>query len=570
MTEVRTPSPTDPARAAGRTPTAVDALADTHLTEAVALDPIAATYLGIKGYDDQLPDLSPDGLAARSEQRRRTLAALDGATAADANDRVTLAAMREELGLAEQLRASGAEESALNNIASPVQGVREVFDLMAIETAEDWATVAARLTRVPQALAGYTASLRLAASRGDVSAARQVRAAAQQAAKNAGSDGFFATFAASAPEGLPPAARADLDRGARAAADAYEALAAFLRDELPAQAPSADAVGREKYPLHSRSFLGAVIDLDETYEWGQQELARITAEMQATAERILPGSSVAEAMAHLDADPARKVLGRDALVEWMQGKADAAIAALAGTHFDIPEPVRRIECRIAPSGTGIIYYTGPSEDFSRPGRMWWSVPDGVDEFATWRELTTVYHEGVPGHHLQVGQTVFRSELLNRWRRLASWVSGHGEGWALYSERLMADLGYLDDPGDYLGMLDGQSTRAARVVLDIGVHCELLAPAEVGGGEWTYDKAWEFFGAHCAMEEKSRRFELERYLGWPGQAPSYKIGERLWLQLREDARAQEGADFELAAFHRRALDIGSVGLDVLRSAVLGDF
>jgi uncharacterized protein (DUF885 family) len=200
--------------------------------------------------------------------------------------------------------------------------------------------------------------------------------------------------------------------------------------------------------------------------------------------------------------------------------------------------------------------------------MWWSVPDGENEFSTWRELTTVYHEGVPGHHLQVGQTVYRSELLNRWRRLASWVSGHGEGWALYAELLMADLGYLDDPGEYLGMLDGQVMRAARVVIDIGVHCGFTAPAEVGGGEWTYDKAWEFLSTYCAMRESVRRFELERYLGWPGQAPSYKVGERLWLQLRDDARRQEGDAFELASFHRRALDVGSVGLDVLRRAVLG--
>jgi uncharacterized protein (DUF885 family) len=198
------------------------------------------------------------------------------------------------------------------------------------------------------------------------------------------------------------------------------------------------------------------------------------------------------------------------------------------------------------------------------------VPKGITEFNTWRERTTVYHEGVPGHHLQVAQTVYRSNLLNRWRRIASWVSGHGEGWALYAERLMADLGFLDDPADFLGMLDAQSMRAARVVLDIGIHCGLPAPAEVGGGEWDYDKAWAFLAAHCRMNEGFRRFELDRYLGWPGQAPSYKIGERIWLQLREDARAKAGPAFDLRQFHRSALDVGSVGLDVLRGAVLGDF
>jgi uncharacterized protein (DUF885 family) len=135
---------------------------------------------------------------------------------------------------------------------------------------------------------------------------------------------------------------------------------------------------------------------------------------------------------------------------------------------------------------------------------------------------------------------------------------------------MADLGYLDDPGDYLGMLDGQSMRAARVVIDIGVHCGFPAPAEVGGGPWTYESAWQYLLAHASMAQEFLRFELDRYLGWPGQAPSYKIGERLWLQLRDDARAKAGDDFDLKTFHRRALDIGSVGLDVLRGAVLGEY
>jgi uncharacterized protein (DUF885 family) len=255
----------------------------------------------------------------------------------------------------------------------------------------------------------------------------------------------------------------------------------------------------------------------------------------------------------------------------MQQKSDAAVAALAGTHYDIPEPIRRLECRIAPTNTGGIYYTGPSDDLvTRPGRMWWSVPPGVTSFGTWKELSTVYHEGVPGHHLQIAQTVYRRDILNRWRRLGSWISGHGEGWALYAEQLMADLGFLDDPGDYMGMLDAQSLRAARVVIDIGVHCELPAPESVGGGSWDYDKAWQFLSAHCRSAEGFRRYELDRYLGWPGQAPSYQLGKRLWLQMREEAQRRDGDAFDLPAFHRRALDIGSVGLDVLRTAVLGGY
>ena len=161
------------------------------------------------------------------------------------------------------------------------------------------------------------------------------------------------------------------------------------------------------------------------------------------------------------------------------------------------------------------------------------------------------------------------DTLNSWRRLMCWVSGHGEGWALYSERLMADLGYLDDPGDRFGMLDAQRMRAARVVLDIGVHLGKPCPQEWGGGTWDAEKAWPFLKANVNMPESFVRFELNRYLGWPGQAPSYKVGQRLWEAARDDAKAAaqgRGEEFDAKSFHARALNLGSVGLDVLRDAL----
>ncbi|GAB2486123.1 DUF885 domain-containing protein [Jatrophihabitans fulvus] len=544
-----------------RPATTVDALADDYTDALARLDPLLATYAGIAGHDDRLPALDPDWLASMSQLRRDTLARLAAAEPADDVDRVTVAALRDTLETEEQLRDARADACRLNNLDSPLQRVRSTFDLMATSTADDWATVARRLAAVPDAIAGYRASLADAAADGHMPPRRQVEMGVRQCGDNVGADGFFAGLVARADE-VPDSLRAELERGAQLASDAYAELGAWLGGDLLPRAPEKDAVGRERYALHSRSFLGTSVDLDETYEWGQQELARITAEMHETADRIVPGSSPQQAIAHLDTDPQYRIEGTDALREWMQHTADTALETLAGTHFDIPDPIRRIECMIAPTQHGGIYYTGPSGDFSRPGRMWWSVPPGITEFGTWRERTTVYHEGVPGHHLQIAQTVFRANLLNKWRRLISWVSGHGEGWALYAERLMSDLGFLDDPADHLGMLDGQSMRAARVVLDIGIHCEMPAPAEVGGGAWDHDKAFRFLSAHANMAEGFLRFELERYLGWPGQAPSYKIGERLWLQLRDEVRAREGDAFDLKAFHRRALDVGSVGLDAL--------
>jgi uncharacterized protein (DUF885 family) len=559
------------------TPTArprtdIDRIADAFLTEHASLSPITATYLGIVGHEEELDDFSPAGHAAHAELRRRTLEQLDGTEPVDDIDRVTLAAMRERLGLAEETHAAGIDEMSLNVIASPLQEVRGVFDLMATATDEDWGVISRRLAKVPTSLEQWKESLLSAAAKGNIAPRRQVEACIQQCADLTADDGYFPKLRSGARAGdaeLAAGTAEELAAAVESAAAAYRDIGAWLAAELLERAPEADACGRERYTLLSRAFLGARVDLEETYRWGQEELARITAEMQQVAERIKPGATVKEAIAALDADPAYQLHGTEELKAWMQEKADAVITDLAGTHFDIPDPVRTIECLIAPTQMGGIYYTGPSEDFTRPGRMWWSVPKGVTEFGTWRELTTVYHEGVPGHHLQVAQTVFRSELLNGWRRMYAWTSGHGEGWALYAERLMAELGYMDEPGNRMGLLDGQSLRAARVVLDIGVHCGFEAPEEVGGGAWDYDKAWQFLTAHANMDEGFLRFELDRYLGWPGQAPAYKIGERLWMQLRDQVREREGDAFSLKDFHRRALDIGGVGLDTLREAVLGE-
>lgn len=555
-----------------RPPTDVDRIAERYFDAMVELSPISATYLGVPGHEEDLDDLSPAGHAAFSALRRATLAELAAATPADDVDRVTVAAMTERLQLAEDRHSAGLDEMALNVIASPLQGVRDIFDLMPTDTEAQWHTFAVRMSKIPVALEQYQQSLLAARDRDQVTPRRQVVACAEQCGDLTAGDGYFAKVVADATvDGAPldGDVRAELAAAAEAASAAYGQFGEWLERELLPQAPEADACGRERYALESRYFLGAAVDLEETYRWGQQEVADLHAQMLAIAEGLEPGADVQRGVEILDADPRYRLEGTDALKAWMQERADEVVAAMKDVHFDIPGPVQRIECMIAPTQTGGIYYTGPSDDFSRPGRMWWSVPKGKTEFQTWNELTTVYHEGVPGHHLQIAQTVYRSGLLNKWRRLESWTSGHGEGWALYAERLMAELGYMDDPGNRMGWLGGQSLRAARVVIDIGVHCGFDAPEEVGGGAWDYDKAWTYLLRYGFMDEKTLRFELDRYLGWPGQAPSYKIGERLWLQLRDQVQQREGDAFDLKAFHRRALDIGSVGLDTLRAAVLDE-
>lgn len=558
-----------------RTPTAVDQLANQYVVDCAALEPILATSIGWAGSDHLLPDYSPDGIAAQADLARRALTQLASIEVTDAVDEVTVAAMRERLGLTVESIEALDHTGDVNVIASALQSFRDVFDLMPTETAEQVDNIAQRLAALPQAAAQFAQAVRYRAEQGRTSARRQIEKCIAQAEEAAGEKSPFSRLATELAEKHPQAAAA-LQSGAAQARAAYADLAAVLREVAP-NAPQADAVGPEVYERASRYFLGAKIDAREAHAWGIAELARIDAEQREVAAELYgPGTTPGEAMERLNNDPARQLHGTAALQAWMQETSDAAVAALAGTHFDIPEQLTKLDCKIAPSGSGGIYYTPPSDDFSRNGAMWWAVPEGEDTFTTWQEKTTVYHEGIPGHHLQLGTAVALRDTLNDWRRLLCWVSGHGEGWALYAERLMADLGFLSERGDYFGMLDGQRLRAARVVLDTGVHLGLpvdpalraggLLPADVDAERWDAEVAWRFLRHNVAMAEGFLRFELDRYLGWPGQAPSYKLGQRLWEEIR-DANAAADPNFTLRDFHARALALGSVGLDVLRDALV---
>lgn len=517
-----------------RTNTPIDDLANSYLDSSYELSPLEASADG--QHTGAIDDFSPAGITAVADLDRATLAKLSALEPVDDVDEVTKSALTERLTTSLALHEVGETIGTLNPIASPLQAIRDSFDLM--DRATDADLIAERVAAVPTALAQYEEALAYRVENGPAFPQRQVAELIKQAESMATPTGIFDDLAA------------DLDVDGT---DAKQALAGLVTTLKGLPTTDVDGVGRDRYLPNLAYFLGQNVDVDETFEWGQDQLAEIVAEQEQTAARLYgAGTSVREAIDRLNADPDRQLTSTDALKEWMQATADEAIAGL-GDHFDMTERMKTIEAMVLTPGTGGIYYTGPSDDFSRPGRMWWSVPEGVTEFSTWLEKTTVYHEGVPGHHLQVAYAMEQADTLNNWRRKGVWVSGYGEGWALYSERLMADLGYLDDPGDYMGMLDSQRLRAARVVLDIGVH--------VRG--WSTESAWEFLKENVAMDESFLAFEFLRYLGWPGQAPSYKIGQRLWESERDTALA---SGMTIKDFHRRALGLGCVPLEALHAAL----
>ena len=549
-----------------RKPSAIDELSNSWVVKLAQLSPSFATYAGFAGGEDRLDDHSPAAIAHFNQLERDLLEQLKGMEPVDKIDEVSKAALMANLQLSLDIHDTGLWKRDLDVLASPAQGIRDIFDLTPVATVSDWENLNKRLRAVEGAVNGYIETLRVGIRDKETPAIRQVNWVVNDLNNITGENGFFTKFAKAEGVELPEDLRTELVESSKVATAAYAKLQNFLRDELAPVATQVDAIGLERYKLLSQRFLGAKVDLEETLQWGIEELARVKAEQEAVANEIKPGATVAEAIEVLNNDPSRKLHSTDELQKWMQRLSDQAIEELGKTHFDIPDKLRTLECRIAPTNSGVIYYTGPTDDFSRPGRMWWSVPAGVTEFDTWRETTTVYHEGVPGHHLQVATQVYNREELNDWRRMANWCSGHGEGWALYAERLMQDLGFLNDPGDRLGMLDGQRMRAARVVLDISVH--LGKPRLDGTGKWDFDYAVAFMTENVNMSAEFINFEVHRYFGWPGQAPSYKIGQRIWEQIRDEAKAKAGADWDIKKFHRDALNLGALGLDTLRSAILG--
>ncbi|MFE3634413.1 DUF885 domain-containing protein [Streptomyces sp. NPDC059168] len=545
-------------------------VADAYVDDLIALDPVAGTYLGVQESSTRLPDFSPAGQEAVAELMRATLARLDEAErqpGADSDvERRCGRLLRERLTAELAVHEADEHLRAVGNMSTPGHSVRDVFTVMPARTERDWAAIAQRLRAVPAAIAGYRQSLELGLERKLYAAPRPTATYIGQLSDWTDTDGrgrgWYEDFAAAGPDAL----RAELDEAARTATAALAGLRDWMRDVYaPTVEGAPNTVGRERYARWARYFNGTDLDLDEAYAYGWSEFHRILGEMRQEAEKILPGAGTPwVALAHLD-EHGRHIEGVDEVREWLQGLMDRAIADLDGTHFELAERVRRVESHIAPpGGAAAPYYTAPSEDFSRPGRTWLPTM-GLTRFPVYDLVSTWYHEGVPGHHLQLAQWAHVAKDLSRYQATVGGVSANAEGWALYAERLMDELGYLTDPEERLGYLDAQMMRAARVIVDIGMHLELEIPADSPfhpGERWTPELAQEFFGSHSSRPADFVESELTRYLTIPGQAIGYKLGERAWLLGRENARARHGDAFDLKAWHMAALSQGSLGLDDL--------
>ncbi|MDI1451641.1 DUF885 domain-containing protein [Polyangium sp. 6x1] len=552
------------------------ALSDALLEDVAIQRPTSATFWGVRGHDHAWDDFGPEGAestAAMLSRYRRQLEALP--TPERTEDRIAARVMRDFLDVELERIEEGDHLVDLNNIASPFQHIRMVLDVMDTSSRAGWESMVARLSTIDRATSSYRRALEAGLRRGKTAALRQVDAAVAQGRVHAGEGSFFRTltpaFAQSAA--FDPALAEALERGIEHARRAYGELTEWIEQTYRPAARAEDGVGEEVYARRARNFLGISIHLRETFDWGFAQIREIDARMREVAAQIQPGASVDEVIRLLETDPSRCVHSAEELARTVAAWQAHAVEALAGVHFDIPAPARRVDVKLAPPGSTIgAYYMPPSDDFSRPGTIWYSRGEQEKQIPLYMELSTAYHEGFPGHHLQLSMQVSMQHRLSRLHRvvMSDYQTGYAEGWALYAERLMDELGFLSKPEYVLGQLVCQMMRACRVVLDIGAHLGLQAPLDAPirpGARIDYDYGVEMLTRVGRLPQAHATSEMTRYLGWPGQAIAYKVGEREILGLRDELRARRGKSFDLKTFHADLLGVGSVGLGALRELLL---
>ena len=552
-------------------------VADRVVERVCELSPITATFVGVAGHETELDDFSPAASERRLRMHEEALAEVAALSPSDPDDVLARTVMSERLEVGRELDRRGEVARTFGVIESPGQSIRQVFEVMPSSSPDDAPAMVERLRAVPASLSSWRETLEDLIRDESALARRHVVGVADQL--RAMAEGGFDDLATRCAQSCGVDAESSGLRDAtEVATRAFGEMSQWLTTSCAPHCAGSPYVGEERYSLWSRYYLGMEVDPLETYQWGWAELARLNERMWQLAQVLAPGvASLAEVARRLDRDPRLVVHGTEELLDRLRTFTDGVVARLNGREFSIDERIQHCDVRLAPQGSaGAPYYMMPNEDLSRPGTTWYPTL-GHDEFPWWPLPSTWCHEAVPGHHLQLATVVINSHRLSRFQRLLGSTSGWAEGWALYAERLMDELGYFEEPAIEMGFLQGQALRAARVVVDIGLHLQLQAPEDFGelegmgdvsGRVWTPEMAVETLVQRAIESRDMSVSEVERYLAIPAQAISYKVGEREWLSVRDVERTRLGAAFSLRDFHDRALALGPVALTDLRALLRG--
>ena len=563
------------ARAAVRNP-ALAKIADDFWRAHLENDPIDATLLGYPGYNDRMPDLSPAG----REREVRELEALRGRIQAGPReagltpaDQVTRALLVGEIEGDLAIASCHLEEWVVDPRDGPPVAYLDLAGLQPVKTAADRTALIARWSAMAQALDQRIANLRRGLAAGRTSARSEVERVARQLDELLAQPDDKWPLAAP-PERVPPAGwandaerrgfEADL-RGVigsslRPALTRYRDL---VRDEILPRArgdaevgighlPGGDACYRALVRVHT----SLALDPAAVHQIGLGELARIRAEIEALGPTAVGVATFPEIQAKLRSrDPALYYRTRDEVEAAARDTLARATAAMPRFLQRIPRTPCIVK-RIKPheeKDSPIAYYRQPAIDGSRPGAYYVNTyaPETRPRFEA---EALAFHESIPGHHVQIALAQELGDVPEFRKHLG--VTAFVEGWGLYAERLADELGLYSGPLTRLGRLSLEAWRAGRLVVDTGIHA-------LG---WSRTKAVQFLIDNTLIAPNNIDTEVDRYIGWPGQALAYKTGEREILRLREGARGALGPAFDLRAFHEVVLGSGAVSLPVLGKTV----
>lgn len=531
--------------------------------------PEFASILGDRRYNAQLSDVSEAAALEDIAQARRFLRRFEaiGTRAFSEQERLNRDLMIREL----RTTIDGAQFREWLMPVNQMTGVHlmlaQLPSMLPFATVQDYDDYVARLRKLPQVFDQTTANMRKGVAANLMPPRFLLEKVAEQAAGIATTTGDASPFAipiATFPETVAQEERARIRRDVRAAiassvVPAYERLAAFVRDEYAPRGRTHAGVwslpdGSRRYAFKARTMTTTDMAPDAIHELGVREVARIEAEMIAIA-----GSQgftdLASFNAAIERNEALRARSGEQILELYRKYIDQMYTRLPELFGRLPKA--KLEVVAVPqfreqSAAAASYETG-SPDGTRPGRVYVNTYE-----ATSRKLlpveSTAYHEGAPGHHMQLSIQQELTELPPF--RQQGGQTAFIEGWALYSERLGKEVGFYEDPYSDYGRLNDEMLRAIRLVVDTGLHHK----------RWTRDQVVQFFRDHSAIDEVEIQSETDRYIVWPGQALAYKIGQLKILELRERARRELGARFDIRAFHDEVLGAGALPMAELETRI----
>ena len=531
--------------------------------------PEGASYRGDKRYNDRWTDDSLPAIAAREAADRdalRQLKAIDRAALPD-NDRLSYDVMAWQLERGVELQKYKEWQRPLTQRGG-VQNAEGIAEVLPFANAKDYQDWLKRIEAVPALIEQTTALMRVGLKAGNtpprVLMQRVTGQIAAQIVDDPGNSPFYKPFTKFS-ESVPAAARAVLQARAKAAIaerviPAYRDFATFFAQEyLPGSRESIAAAdlpdGKAYYDFLAAQFTTTDLTADQIHRIGLKEVARIRAEMAAVQAEVGFKGTLTQFFDHLRSDPKFFHKTPAALLEAYQAiskRIDPELVKVSKMIPRLPYGVRAIPDNIAPDTT-TAYYQGGAIDGSRAGYYYVNLYK-PEVRPTWEMMALSLHEAVPGHHFQISRAMELADVPMF--RKTGYFTAYGEGWGLYAERLGYDMGLYDDPYDRMGQLAYDMWRAVRLVVDTGMHSK----------GWSRDRAIEYFMDNAPKTRQDVVNEVDRYIGWPGQALAYKIGQLKISELRERAQTALGERFDLRDFNDAVLATGSVPLQALETHI----